>query len=226
MNSFQAAIFDLDGLLIDSEPLWEEAEINVFARLGVKITSQMCQKVKGFRVDETIGFFCQCTSFDALDPDLIVQQIITEVKRSIYEKARGLPGCVYILHFFQSRDIPLALASASPYDIIDLALRKLSIHQHFKIIYSATEEKYGKPHPGIFFTTAEQLQVEPQNCIVFEDALNGIIAAKAARMKAVAVPADQTSMDLRFVLADLILPSLLQFKEDHLEYLINPHHGG
>jgi sugar-phosphatase len=221
LKSLQAAIFDLDGLLIDSEPLWEEAEINIFARHGIQITPEMCQKVKGYRVDESIRFLSQNSPTNLFDPLSIEQQIILEAKRLIAEKAKCLPGCVYILHFFQSRGITLALASSSPYDIIHLGLQKLNIHQHFKVIYSATEEHYGKPHPGVFLTSAKKLGVEPTNCVVFEDALNGIIAAKAAKMKAIAVPAQQNSLDLRFLLADLILPSLLHFKEHHIDLLFD-----
>jgi sugar-phosphatase len=211
-----AAIFDLDGLLIDSEPLWEEAETNVFARLGITVTKEICLKVKGYRVDESIRFICNLNPQFSPDVAQIERDILYEVKRLIHEKGKGMPGGVYILHFFRARGMKIALASSSKMEIIQEALKKLGISQNFHFIHSAEYEEYGKPHPGIFLTAAKKMGVEPAHCLVFEDSLNGVIAAKAARMKVVAIPEEAAKTDPRFALADLILNSLLQFKEEHL----------
>lgn len=214
----KAAIFDLDGLLIDSEPLWEEAETNVFARLGITVTKEICLKVKGYRVDESIRFICNLNPHFLPDYSKIERDILFEVKRLILEKGKGMPGGVYILHFFRARGMKIALASSSKMEIIQEALKKLGISQNFHFIHSAEFEEFGKPHPGIFITAARKLGVDPVNCVVFEDSLNGVIAAKAARMKVVAIPEEAAKHDPRFSLADLTLNSLLQFKEEHLAH--------
>ena len=219
MNEIQAVIFDLDGLLIDSEPLWEEAEMAVFARYGFTVTRDICLKVKGMRVDESVRFIQALFPDSGTDAAKITRQIQEKVIRLIEEKGKGMPGYVYILHFFRSRGIKIALASASKMEVIRAALQKLGISHHFQLIHSAEFEKYGKPHPGIFLTASEQLRVLPEHCLVFEDSLNGIIAARAARMKVVAVPEPSLLSDPRFTIAHLILPSLLHFKEHHLQEL-------
>jgi beta-phosphoglucomutase-like phosphatase (HAD superfamily) len=194
----KAAIFDLDGLLIDSEPLWEEAEMNVFARLGILVTKDICMKVKGLRIDESIKYICSL--FPVTNPDYkkLETDIMFEVKRLILEKGKGMPGGVYILHFFRARGMKIALASSSKMEIIQSALKKLGISQNFHFIHSAEYEEFGKPHPSIFITAAKNLGVNPTECVVFEDSLHGVIAAKAARMKVVALPEEASRNDQRF----------------------------
>lgn len=216
----KAAIFDMDGLLIDSEPLWEEAETLVFHKYGIQVTAEVCKKVKGFRVDESVRFIIKQSGDNiSTSPELIEHEITEMVKKLIDMKGKGMPGFVYIIHFFKSRNMKIALASSSKTEIIQVALSKLGIIQHFDVICSAENEPYGKPHPGIFLSAAEALGVGPEDCIVFEDSLNGIIAAKAARMKAVLVPDKLMSGDKRFAIADLELKSLLSFKEEHIRQL-------
>jgi len=219
MNTIKAVIFDLDGLLIDSEPIWEEAEISIFTRHGIIVTQAMCQKVKGFRVDESIKYIYGLNPFPNPDFKRIEENIVSEVKRLIETKGKGMPGCVYILHFFRSRGFKMALASSSRMDVIQTALDRLGIKHHFDFVHSAGSEPYGKPHPGIFLTTAAKLAVQPSECIVFEDSLNGIIAAKAARMRVVAIPETSVAQRPAFSIADLQLASLLQFKEQQLNEL-------
>lgn len=216
----KAALFDLDGLLIDSEPLWEEAETLVFRQHGMHVTTGLCQLVKGFRVDESVRFIIkQFNRQSNSDPEKIEQEIVQTVMKLIEIKGKGMPGFVYIIHFFKSRGLKIAVASSSKMAVIMAALTKLEIVQHFDTICSAENEPYGKPHPGIFLTAARKLGAEPDECIVFEDSVNGIIAAKAARMKAVLVPDKSLAGDRRIAIADLELKSLLGFKEDHMRLL-------
>ena len=89
----------------------------------------------------------------------------------------------------------------------------------FRVIASASDEQYGKPHPAVYLSAAGRLGVEPQHCLVFEDALLGIISAKAARMTVVAVPEELNHGDVRFQLADRVIESLRDFWEDAGELL-------
>lgn len=219
-NMIRAALLDMDGLLIDTEPLWEEAEVSVFRQFGIELSGEICQKIKGFRIDESVRYLLRVSSAkpDAT-PMEIEKAIVARVKQLIEIKGKGMPGFVYIIHFFKSRKVPIALASSSKKEIIQVALQKLGIIQHFDSIHSAEDEPYGKPHPGIFLTAAARLGAEPDDCLVFEDSLNGIIAAKAARMKAVLIPDKSLAGDRRVAIADIELKSLLSFKEDYLQQL-------
>jgi sugar-phosphatase len=115
--------------------------------------------------------------------------------------------------------LQLAVASSSPPRLIEASLARLGLRDHFTEIVSAESEPYGKPHPAVFLTTAARLGVAPTECLVFEDSLNGLVAAKAARMICVAVP---ERVDPRFAFADLVLPSLEAFDDDALATLLRP----
>jgi beta-phosphoglucomutase-like phosphatase (HAD superfamily) len=120
----------------------------------------------------------------------------------------------YIMDFFRSRDIPMALASSSPMQIINAVMNKLGIAKEFKVIYSAENEEYGKPHPAVYITTAQKMNTAPIDCVAFEDSFNGIISAKAAMMKTVAVPELYNFYNPRFDIADVKLRRLKEFNED------------
>ena len=113
----------------------------------------------------------------------------------------------------KQRDVKMALASSSLMPIIDAATKKLGIREYFDEIYSAEFEEHGKPHPGVYLTTAKMLDVAPEFCLAFEDSFNGLLAAKSARMKCVCVPDEMFSDDPKLAIADLILPSLFDFGE-------------
>lgn len=213
----KAVIFDMDGLLIDSEPLWQEAEINIFKKAGVNLTREMCRQTTGLGIDEAIKHWYDVNPWENYPLEQLRIEIITEVNRLISEKGEAMPGMEYILDFFDKKNMPLALASSSSFDLIETVVTKLQIKNRFRIIHSAQREEYSKPHPAIFISTAKMLQVEPKECLVFEDSFNGLIAAKAARMKAIAVPETALFNDNRMGIADEKLPSLLHFNQNVFE---------
>ena len=107
--------------------------------------------------------------------------------------------------------LKVALASSSAYRVIRAVVERLGLADAFDLIYSAEEEEYGKPHPGVYLTTAHRLGVAPTRCLAVEDSLNGVLAAKAARMKCVAIPEAEARHDPRFAIADTVLDSLNGF---------------
>jgi sugar-phosphatase len=109
--------------------------------------------------------------------------------------------------------IKMALASSSPMMLIDTFLEKFEIQSFFKVKHSAEFEEYGKPHPGVYITTAKKLGVHPSLCLAFEDSFNGLLAAKSAMMKAVVVPDSGHFPEERFAIADLKIRSLEEFGE-------------
>ncbi len=219
MQYYKLAIFDMDGLLINSEPLWEEAEMNVFARIGIEVTLEMCQQFKGFRVDESIAeihrqkpWDLEKKSFEQLE-----EEVLNEVEELIAQKAEPMPGALEAVKLCRILGIKTAIASSSMMRIINGAIDRLDLRQYFDFVHSGEYEKFGKPHPGIFIHVAEKMEAKASECIVFEDSLNGIIAAKAARMKVVGVPERKNFDNPKFQIADIILPSLLEFKQEMLQ---------
>jgi mannitol-1-/sugar-/sorbitol-6-/2-deoxyglucose-6-phosphatase len=208
----KAIIFDMDGLLIDSEILWRKVETSVFSDLGLPLEKIDFNENKGFKINETVQYWYNKFPWSGKDLLTVQQEIIDKVEQSIKQEAVKKEGVDEIIKFFQEKGIPMSIASSSPYKIIDTALNKFDIKKHIVAIRSGQDEEYGKPHPAIFISMAKELQVDPTNCLVFEDSFSGVIAAKAAKMKCVAVPVGE---DLKkFQSADLVLSSLKQFNDE------------
>ncbi len=204
----KAVIFDMDGLLIDSEPLWHLAEIESFAEVNIQLTRQDCLKTTGLRIDEVVAYWYQRFPWSNVSQEQVAEQIVNRMIELIHEKGVAKPGVNSLLQFFQAQELPLALASSSAYRLIDAVVDHLGIREAFQLLYSATDEDYGKPHPAVFLTTAHRLQISPHACLALEDSFNGVLAAKAARMTCIAVPEMYPDHDPRFIIADHIVPSL------------------
>jgi sugar-phosphatase len=210
----EAIIYDMDGVILDSEPFWQEAEIKVFATVGLNMTTQMCMETTGTAVDEMIALRFRQFSLKGKTQEEVMHEIVDGVERSILERGEMLPGVGDSIGFFQQKNLPLALASSSPVQLIDASLKKFGLEHTFRIVHSAEHEDFGKPHPAVFLSTARLLRVEPMHCLVIEDSVNGLIAAKAAIMKTIAVPAAEQFDDPRFSIADLKLHTLAELREE------------
>ena len=215
----KAVIFDMDGLLIDSEPLWQESEINIFKKVGLHLTREMCMETMGYRIDEVVKYWFEKSPWEGSSFDVLEREIFEEVERLIKLKAEPMEGVNYILELFKSKKLRIGLASTSPMRIINTVLEKLSISHYFEVLNSAEFEEFGKPHPAVFINAAKKIGIEPYSCLVFEDSFNGLIAAKAARMKTVAIPDKPYFSQTRFDIADIKLTSLVDFSEEHLNKL-------
>ena len=204
----RAVIFDMDGVLIDSEPFWQESEIDVFGRAGLSLTREMCLQTMGLRVDEVVVYWRRRHPFDAAPAGTLEDAIIGGVVERILSQGEAKEGAAHALGFFRALGLPVALASSSAYRLIGAVTERLGLAGAFDVVYSAEEEEYGKPHPGVYLTTAQRLGVAPAECLAVEDSFNGVLAAKAARMRCVAVPEPAQRLDPRFVIADVVLDSL------------------
>lgn len=203
----QALIFDMDGVIIDSEPLWKKAIIEVMTSYGYDFSIDMCNRTKGMRVDEVTKFW-KSELKASFDSNKVANEIVEEVIRLISFEGLPMDGLIELLQKGKKHNLKMALASSSSSKIIDTVLAKLNIRSYFEVIQSAENEIYGKPHPAVFLTTATKLNVAPENCLVIEDSLHGVIAAKAAKMKVFALPEKEEKQIEKFAIADQILQSL------------------
>ena len=204
----KAVIFDLDGLLIDSEPLWQEAEILIFKRVNIILTPDLCLRTKGLRIDEVVDYWYQRYPWTNLSKQEVEELIVAKLIELIHLKGKPLPGVDKAIAFIRQQPVKIALASSSSLIIIQAALQKLNLSDTFVRVYSAESETLGKPHPGVYLTTAKQLNILPQHCLALEDSLNGVLAAKAAQMKCIAIPEPLQYNNSKFAIADKILKSL------------------
>lgn len=214
-------IFDMDGLLIDSEPLWQEATNEIFSIKNISISKQEYDITTGLRTAEFLEHWFNYFKLDkSLIPawdKLIVDAVIDKVKT----KGVIMNGVDYIFNFFEQKNFKIGLATSSPTSLIDAVVQIAGVKKYLQAIASAQDLPYGKPNPQVYLNCAAMLKSSPTNCICFEDSINGMIAAKAAKMKCVVVPATSQAKDLRFSLADLQLSSLQNFGHLHLERLTN-----
>lgn len=217
----KAVIFDMDGLLLNSEPFWVESEKKVFETVGVHLSDEHCYETFGMRIQEVAPYWHRKFPWDTSKKsfETVANEVIENVIGIINEKAEPFAGVDYILDFFNRKNIPVALASSSAVRIINAVMNKLGIKDSFKVIYSAENEEYGKPHPAVYITTAKKMGVQPIDCAAFEDSFNGIISAKAALMKTVAVPELYNFYNPRFDIADVKLRKLEEFKEEEFKKL-------
>jgi len=215
----EAVIFDMDGVLLDSEPLWHEAEIAAFENVGIHLTNEMCMETTGVRIDEVVAYRFHQKPWKSKSQEEVRDAILAGVEQRILERSAPLDGSLETMNIFRSRNIPIALASSSPMRLINAVLNKFAIQNIFVKIHSAEHERFGKPHPAVFLTTAKELHTNPACCLVFEDSFNGLTAAKAAKMKVVAIPIAEQWNDTRFDIADLKLKSLIEFSENHWKRL-------
>lgn len=204
----QAAIFDMDGLLIDSEPFWRQSHREVVAAHGYEISEDDIRAMAGKRTDEVVRSWFDRFQWESPSAEEMEAEIVNKVIEHITINGQSLPGVQKVIAVLESQQIVLAVASSSSPPVIEAVLNKLGLSKHMKFAHSAVHEEFGKPHPAVFLTTAEQLNVSPTDCLVFEDSLNGVRAAKAAGMKCIAVPEQENQNKPDFNEADLVVNSL------------------
>lgn len=215
----QAVIFDMDGLLIDSEPFWQQAQKEAYATINIYPTKADLHATMGNRVNEVVEYWYHRQPWKGPSQADIVAQIVDRLLEQVRAKGTAKPGARAVLDLCKQQGLPMALASSSDMEIIDTVLDVLQIRDYFDHVYSAEHEPLGKPHPGVFVSTAAFLQVPARHCLVFEDSPAGVLAAKAAKMKCVAVPEPDTKEHPFIQTADLILDSLEAFTEKTLKQL-------
>lgn len=204
----KAAIFDMDGLLIDSEPLWQEAGRETLAELGYHLSIEQYHTSTGLRTEEWIEHWFHYFGIDLRYAPAAVATILKKAIEKIEARGTVFPGATAAIEQFQTAGYRVGIATSSPMELVEVVLPKLQLAKPPQAIASAGALPYGKPHPQVYLNCAADLEVHPLQCIAFEDSFNGMIAAKAARMKCVVVPAPADYDAPKWQAADLKLPSL------------------
>jgi HAD superfamily hydrolase (TIGR01509 family) len=206
-----AVIFDLDGLLIDSEPLWRQAEIEVFGSLGLRLTEAQVRQTMGLRIDDAVRHWWDRHPWSGPPPVEVERAVTARVAELITDSGEAMPGALEAVDLCGRRSLPVAVCSGSYAVVIVAALRRLGIESEVSVWHSAEWEPVGKPHPGAYLSTAAKLGIDPTACLALEDSFNGAISAKAARMRVVAVPEPSTLGSPRWGFCDAVLASLFGF---------------
>jgi len=218
---FKAVIFDMDGILIDSEPFWMEAEIEIFGNLGITLTRELCEKMQGVKISDVVKIYRNQFSWENKTNEQLELEITEHVKNSIRTRGAKMKGVDAALAFFSSHHFSVALASSSSMDLITTVLDKLKLHEWFSVVHSSEFERAGKPEPDVFLGAAARLGVLPHECVVIEDSYNGLLAASRAGMKSIAVPASFVYNNPKFDIATIKLQSLELINNHILAHVYN-----
>lgn len=211
MQAIKAVIFDMDGVIIDSEPLWRRAMIAGFNDIGINFTDEDCRKTTGMRFKEVVEHWFSHHKIEGHSPEELDNKVISHLIDLINTEGKPMTGTLEALSFLKQKNYKIGLATSSSNKLVEAVLNKLQIHHCFSAITSAEFLEFGKPHPEVFLNCAQTLQTAPQHCLVIEDSLNGILAAKAAQMKVVAIPDAEHAAHPHFVIADYNFNNLLEF---------------
>jgi mannitol-1-/sugar-/sorbitol-6-/2-deoxyglucose-6-phosphatase len=215
----QAVIFDMDGLLIDSEPLWQEAGKATLLEFGKELTAEQYHSSTGLRTEEWIEHWFHHFSIDMAHAPSAVETIINKAIALIDAQGKPMDGVEHALNLCREQNFLLGLATSSPLSLVKVVLEKLNLQNQFDAIASAEHLPFGKPNPQVYINCAEALQISPVACVAFEDSFNGMIAAKAARMKCVVVPTPADYEHAKWSAADLKLKSLTTFEREMLKQI-------
>jgi len=213
-----AVIFDMDGLLIDSEPFWQLEEYNAFAKKGIILTPEMQQETYGLGTDEVIMHWYNYQPWDNFDPGEIKREVFSGMKAHLFHEGKAKNGVDRALQYFIDKNLPVGLASSSPTELIETVMEVLGLGNIIKVAVSSEDTGFGKPHPSVYLEAARLLGAEPARCLAFEDSFNGLLAAKAARMKTVIIPEPPVDQP-RYSIADIRLNSLDEFGDRQFEFI-------
>jgi sugar-phosphatase len=232
-----AVVLDMDGLLIDTEPIWRTAAREVLANLGIDLTEADLLDTTGVRVDEMTTAFLTRRPAPApaaapapappvpsapfvppapsvpldLSPAQVADRITDLVVDYVAREGEPMPGVPEAIALFGRLGLRLAIASSSPERLIDAVCARLKLD--IDIRCSALDEPRGKPAPDVYLAAARRLRLTPARCLAVEDSPAGVVAAKDAGMTCVAVPDPLLTGDPRYRRADLVLPSLTELTE-------------
>ena len=222
----KATIFDMDGLLIDSEPLWRRAEKSALRRVGIELTDRMCHETLGLRTDEVVSHWYDKFPWSGSSHEQVELELLATVGELISAEGRLLGGVLATLTLLRdagptARD-SLVLASALDRDRSrDVGCAALFYRHEF-----CRRRETGQAGSGSLPISCAQLRVSPVNCVAFEDSMAGVQSAKSAGMSVIAIPAERNFYEPDCRLADRKLRSLLDFSIEMLCELTGQENAG
>lgn len=191
-QQFLAVIFDLDGLMADSEPLAKWAWQQTLARYGRELDDQTFREVQGMRVSESSRIFCERFSLP-ITPQQAMAERDELFLEAVPARLHARPGLYPLLDELAARGIPLGVATSGHRRYVSLALQTLGLDGRFRAVAAGDEVERGKPAPDIYLLAAERMGAPPEHCLALEDAPLGVEAAVAAGMTCLAVPSQWTA---------------------------------
>jgi mannitol-1-/sugar-/sorbitol-6-/2-deoxyglucose-6-phosphatase len=214
-----AVIFDMDGVLIDTEPVWRRAEMEVFGSLGVALSEADCRETMGVRINDVVRLWFARKPWTGVPVEEVARRILAAVVDHVRDHSEPIEGALAAVATVRAAGLRCAVASSSPPTLIAAVLEKLGIAAQVDVTCSAQQEAHGKPAPDVYLRAASLLGIEPAACLAVEDSVNGVLSARAAGMRCVVIPDAFAAADSRLAAATLQLESLSQLDRLLLESL-------
>ena len=183
-KKMKAVIFDMDGVLVDSQPYHFKADIETMSEYGVVKDQKFYEKFAGTLTSDRMRILKDLFKLDIPVEEMVKKREDMILEIMAREDIKPVSGIPEFLKSIKNRGLKTAVASSSGYDLIGLILSRLGISEYFDSITSGNDVKRGKPDPDVFLLAAERIGVNPRECFVVEDSENGVKAAKSAGMKA------------------------------------------
>lgn len=184
-NKIKSIIFDMDGVIIDSEEIWKRAEKEVFTSVGVKLSDDLCRLTEAMTTAEVTRFWFERQPWENKSLREIENEVIDRVAHLINKEGKAIDGIEEFIKSLKSIGFKIGLATNSPSRLIPVVLKRLRLDEFFDATASAEHESHGKPNPSVYLTVSKKLGSEPEACIAIEDSFSGLLAAKKAGMKTV-----------------------------------------
>lgn len=204
----------MDGLLLDTEPLWGESMLSVAHKHKIPITRERFKETTGLRIYEVTDHWALHYPWYGKSSREVAEEILDEIIAASKDRGSIMKGVEKTLKLLRHHKYKIGLASSSPKHMMDALVDHFGLTHYFDEITSADAVDIGKPHPAVFLHCAATLGSRHNECVVLEDSVNGMIAGKAARMKVIVVPDEVHFDDPRFSIADAKLHSLEDFTLD------------
>ena len=200
-TNITAVIFDMDGVLVDSEPFWQIAELQTLNTFGLTLQLHDMEQTIGLRIDQVVDYWYQQFPWDNYDNTDTANHIVQGVVAQINLHGKPMVGVIEALEHCKKLGLKIGLATSSSTEIIKAVFTKLNIEHYFDFVASAELLAYGKPHPEVYLNCAKGLNTPPSQCVAIEDSFNGLIAARAATMQTIAIPAPEAAQQTKWVIA-------------------------
>ena len=182
----KAVIFDMDGVIIDSEGFWKQAEKEVFTSLGVEVTDEHAEVTQSMTTSEVTEFWYDKFPWENKDLKVVEEMVVSRVIDLIETEECLIKGVKDFIETIKSREYKVGLATNSPHVIASAVLERFELSHLFDTVSSAEFEDKGKPDPSVYNSTAKKLDTDKVNCLVIEDSYSGVLAAKRAGMTVLA----------------------------------------